>query len=181
MLLKTSNGKPIKFFFLTKSMLDVLVSQSIPLQDVFKISAYDQKLTENEIATILKFQTVIAHKLSVHPALSDSSFGEGFHGQVVKQAFNAIGSETLHDIYNQTKCFSSIEGGLNTVIVVFHNEGTESPPESCLVSKTFSGALLETIFARVGYLEAHYGKAVKPVVGEVSLAEVYKLVGIENV
>lgn len=180
MLLKTSNGKPIKFFYLTKDMLDVLVSQAIPLQDVFKISAYDQKLTENEIAGILKFQTVVADKLSSHASIDDSSFGEGFHGQMIKQAFNAIGSESLREVYTKTKCFSSIEGGLNTVIIVFHDNETETAPEGCLVSKTFSGALLETIFARVGYLEAHYGKAVKPVVGEFSLADVYKLVGIEN-
>jgi hypothetical protein len=181
MILKTPQGKSFRVLFLTSSMRDVLVSQAIPFSDVSKLASYHQKVTFSEIAHILKFQYVVAQQMGVPLLDPKHLFGEGYNGGMVERSFNDIDSETLTQIYKSTKSFACLDAGMNTLIVLFNGEDASKVPGwDSLEAQTFSGALLETVFAKVGYMESHNGKIPKPNLGEFTLAEVYKLVSIEN-
>jgi len=161
-------------------MLTVLVKQSVPLKDIDKVSSYHQKLTYGEMASMLKLQYAVAQRMGVAMLDPKHLFGEGVEANMVETAFNAIDSETLSE-WQTCKSFNSLAAGLNVVLVLFNrSEDKEVPGWDCLDATTFSGALLETIVAKVGYLQAHFGEVVTPKLGEFTLAEVYKLLGIEN-
>lgn len=178
MLLKSSLEEPVKVFFLTRPMLETLVSQSIPLQDLEKISAYHQKLSVGEIAAILKLQYEAADRLSVKLPEPENFFSDDIQGKLLKQAFNGLNSEALVEAIRNTKHFSSIGVG-DLVILLLLDEEEEVTGWSPLSNRTFSSALLEAIFSKVGYLDTQFTKVVEANEGEFSLAHVYRLVGIE--
>lgn len=181
MILKTPHGTPISLFFLTNDMYSLAVKQSIPLKDIHKLSSYHQQLTFSEIAYMLKLQYVVAQQMGVPLLDAKHLFGEGYNAGMVEEAFNAIDSETLTAMYQTCRSFNSLTAGANVVLVIFNTSGEYNIPGcETLEATTFSGALLETVLAKVGYLQAHFGGIVKPKLGEFTLAEVYKLVGIEN-
>lgn len=182
MILKTPHGKVYRLFYLTSDMLDHLVEQSIPLNKVFDLASYHQKLTYSEIAYMLKFQYQVGMKMGVPLLDPKHLFGTGYNSGMIQEAFNAIGSEQLLAYYESCSHFNCIDAGGNVVLVLFnHNpDKYHVPGWDTLEAKTFSGALLETLFAKVGYMDCHFGKIPKPAVGEFSLAEVYKLLSIEN-
>lgn len=181
MILKTPHGTPISLFFLTSDMYSLLVKQSIPFKDAHKLSTYHQQLTFSEMAHMLKFQYVVSQQMGVPLLDPKHLFGEGYEAGMVEAAFNAVASESLADVYKNCRTFNSLASGNNVVLVLFNTSDTHKVPGwDCLEAHTFSGALLETINAKVGYLEAHFGGVVKPKLGEVTMAEVYKLVGLEN-
>jgi len=183
MILKTPNHDraPISLFFLTSDMYSLLARQSIPLRDVCKLSTYHQQLTFSEVAGMLKFQYAVAQRLGVLMLDPEHLFAAGdLKANMVKDAFNKLDSETLAG-WQECKSFNSLAAGANVVLVMFNKtDDREIPGWNTLEGGTFSAALLETIIAEAGYLQAHMGPVVKPKVGEISLAEVYKLVGIEN-
>lgn len=181
MILKTPQGKSVRIFYLTSEMQRLLASQAIPYSDLAKLSTYHQKLTFGEIANILKFQYLVAQELGVLLLDPKHLFGEGYNAGMVETAFNSLDGETLSAIVKDTKSFSCIDAGMNTIIFLFNGENApKAPGFDTLECVTFSGALLETIFAKVGYMESHNGKIPKPNQGEFTLAEVYKLVSIQN-
>lgn len=181
MILKTPHGTPFSLFYLTSDMHRLLVKQSIPLRDVFKLASYHQKLTFGEIATMLRFQYTVAQQMGVPLLDPKHLFGEGYNGGMVAEAFNAIDSETLNQWYKGCKTFNSLNAGGNVMLVLFNDSDNHKVHGwHSLEGNTFSSALLETIFAGAGYMESHYGKIAKPSLGETTLAEVYKLVSIEN-
>ena len=182
MILKTPHGTPISLFFLTSDMYSLLAKQKIPFKDVYKLSTYHQQLTFSEMAHMLKFQYVVAQQMGVPLLDPDHLFSaEGYEAGMLKAAFNAVASESLADLYKNCRTFNSLAAGNNVVLILFNTSDTDKVPGwDCLDAHTFSGAMLETINAKVGYLEAHFGPVVKPKLGEFTMAEVYKLVGIEN-
>lgn len=181
MILKTPHGTPVSVFFLTSEMHRLLVRQSIPLKDAFKLSSYHQQLTFNEIANILKFQYVVAQQMGVPLIDPKHLFGEGHNGGMVEVSFNGLDGKTLSDKYKECNSFNSLAAGANVLIVLFNDSGDAHVSGfDRLEATTFSDALLETLQAKVGYVQVHFGKVVKPNLGEFTMAEVYKLVSIEN-
>lgn len=182
MILKTPNHRtPISLFFLTSDMYSILTRLKIPLKDVCKLSTYHQQLTFTEIAGMMKFQYAIAQRLGVPLLDPEHLFGSGdVTAGMIKSAFNELDSETLAG-WQECKSFNSLGAGANIVLVLFNKtEDREIPGWKTLEGSTFSAALLETIIAEAGYLQSHLGPIVKPRVGEITLAEVYKLLGNEN-
>lgn len=181
MILKTPNGQPVSLFFLTSDMHSLLVKQSVPMKDVHKLSTYHQQLTFSEMAHMLKFQYVVAQQMGIPLLDPKHLFGEGYGAGMVEASFNDIPSETLATVYKECRTFNSLAAGGNVVLVLFNTSESEKVAGwSTLEAHTFSSALVETINAKVGYLDAHFGGVVKSKLGEVTMAEIYKLVGIEN-
>lgn len=182
MILKTPHGPNFSVFFLTQEMFDVLDANNVPLDDMKKIASYHQSLSYGEIAAILKFQYGIAKRLQV-PLIDPSiHFQEGYNGKMVESAFNDLDSETLvSSVYERTESFSMLHAGRNVLFILFQSAGSKTPAGWDPVNaKTFSGALLEMVYAKVGYLESHQGEVVKVKAGECSLAEVFRLLATEN-
>jgi hypothetical protein len=182
MILKTPHGPSHSVFFLTQDMYDVLKDQSIPLEDMKKIASYHKRLSYGEIAGLLKFQYAVAKRLQVIMTDPTPLFGEGYDGKMVESAFNALDSETLiTSVYDKTEQFSMLNAGGNVLLILFQNRDDKVPGGWDPVNaKTFSGALLEMAYAKVGYLESHQGEVVKAKAGECSFAEIFKLLETEN-
>jgi len=181
MILKTPHGTPVSLFFLTNDMYNLLASQSIPLREVFNLAAYHQQLTYGEVATMVKFQYTVAQEMGVPLLDPQCLFGEGFYGSMVKETFNTLDSKSLAVKFKEANSFHSLNAGGNVLVVLLGNkDGPNVPGWKSLSGDTFSSALLEAVYSTVGYLEAHNGTIPKPALGEVTLAEVYKLLSIQN-
>lgn len=180
MILNYPNGNPFKFFFLTRGMVETLVRSSIPLQDLCKLSVYHGKLTYGEMADILKYQLVVGKALGVPTTDPKLQFGSGYDGAMLAEAFNSSGSEALAGQFKAASKFQSIVIGQTIVMVCGDSSEEQVPGFTIQDGNTFSAALLETIYKRVGYLECHSGKITHPALGEFTLAEVFKLLSIEN-
>lgn len=180
MILNYPNGNPFKFFFLSKGMADTLLSQSIPLQDLSKLSLYHGKLTYGEMADILKYQTAPVKVLGLPVALPFLGLPNDYNTGMLSAAFNASDSEALAGQFKNATRFQYVTIG-QTIIMVAGEHGDKVLPGWVLTeAHTFSGALLETIYTQVGYLDCHSGPVVHPALGEFTLAEVFKLLSIEN-
>lgn len=179
MFLKSSVEEPVKVFFLTREMLDTLISADIPLAALEKIATYHKQISPREIAVILQLQYAAGERLSVTLPNPEISFGEGVQGGLVRQAFNSLSSKPLVEKIRNTKHFSSIGVG-DLVILLLLNEEEEVAGWASLANKTFSSALLEAIFSKVGYLDSHFSKAIESSPSEFSLAHVYRLIDIES-
>lgn len=180
MILKCPNVDPFKFFFLSKGMADTLLSSSIPLQDVCKLHVYHGKLTYQEIAHILKFQQVAAHFVGVE---SDNPFGDAkpdIHNNLILDVFNSIGSEALRDTFIKANKFQYLKVGNTILMVVGNHEDNDLPGWHVPKGNTLGTVLLKTIYEQVGYLDVHSGPIVQPKLGEFTLAEVFKLIDIQN-
>ena len=180
MILKTPNGPSVQLFFLTSDMARLLSRESVPFANVTNLTTYHQKITFGEIAQIARLQYIVAKELGVMMLDPDLYFKKDYEGGMVKDAFNKFSGETLSGLVNECTCFSYLNAGANVLLVAFHNDEEKLPGWVCANAKTFSGVLLESIFAVHGYMESHFGKLVEPGLGEISLAEVYKLLGLQN-
>lgn len=180
MILNYPNGNPFKFFFLTRGMVETLVRCSIPLQDLDKLSAYHGVLTYGEMADILKYQLIVGKTMGIPTTDAAAQFGKGFDGAMLADAFNASNSEALAGQFQAASQFQSLVIGQTIVMVAGVRTDKPLPGFSVQEGSTFSAALLETIYERVGYLEAHSGKVTHPAIGEFTLAEVFKLLSIQN-
>lgn len=180
MILKYPNGHPLKFFFLTRAMVDTLLRQSIPLQDLDKLSVYHGVLTYGEMAGILKLQLAVAQVLGVAMPDPLAAFGSGYDGAMLKEAFNSTSRETLVEIFKRANKFQIVPIAQTIIMVAGEADDPVLPGWALLEGGTFSAAMLEAIYKQAGYLEAHGAPVVHPVVGEFTLAEVFKLLSIEN-
>jgi len=180
MILKYPNGHPLKFFFLTRAMVDTLLRQSIPLQDLDKLSVYHGVLTYGEMAGILKLQLAVAQVMGIAMPDPLAAFGSGYDGAMLKEAFNSTSRETLVEIFKRANKFQIVPIAQTIIMVAGEADDPVLPGWALLEGGTFSAAMLEAIYKQAGYLEAHSAPVVHPVVGEFTLAEVFKLLSIEN-
>lgn len=180
MILKYPNGHPLKFFFLSRAMVDTVLRQSIPLQDLNKLSVYHGVLTYGEMAGILKFQTVAAEAMGVPMPDPLEAFDNGYDGAMLKEAFNSSSRETLVGIFKRANKFQMVSVAQTIIMVAEEADSPALPGWVTLDGNTFSAAMLETIYKQAGYLEAHSSPVIHPVKGEFTLAEVFKLLSIEN-
>ena len=180
MILNYPNGNPFKFFFLTSGMVDTLVRSSVPLQDLDKLAVYHGVLTYGEMADILKYQLVVGKTMGVPTTDAKMQMGAGYDAAMLASAFNASSSEALAGHFKAASKFQSLVIGQTVVMVAGDATDKLLPGFHLQDGKTFSAALLETIYSRVGYLECHAGNVTHPALGEFTLAEVFKLLSIEN-
>lgn len=180
MILNYPNGHSFKFFFLTSAMANTLIRQSIPLHDLDKLSVYHGVLTYGEMAGILKFQLAVANVMGVPMPDPLSAFGEGYDGAMLKDAFNATSRETLVEIFKRATRFQQVAIAQTIIMVAGEADDPVLPGWALLESSTFSAALLETVYKQVGYLEAHSTPVIHPRLGEFTLAEVFKLLSVQN-
>ena len=183
---KSPSGKHYKFTFLNNDLLCHFKANSIPLHHCGNLTELSKKLTYSELAFLLKFQYMVALKMGVQFVDPNILFNPGYHfdaysAGMIKEAFNAIDSEALLNIYSECSQFNVIDAGSNVILVLFNQQNQcDIPGWDVLQAKTFSGALLESLFAKVGYMDCHLGKIPKIQSGSFTMAEVYKLVNIEN-
>lgn len=180
MILNYPNGNPFKFFFLTSGMVDTLIRSSVPLQDLDKLAVYHGVLTYGEMADILKYQLVVGKTLGVPTTDAKMQMGSGYDGAMLADAFNSSSSEALAGQFKAASKYQSLVIGQTIVMVAGDPKDKLLPGFHLQESNTFSAALLETIYNRVGYLESHSGKITHSALGEFTLAEVFKLLSIEN-
>lgn len=186
MIFKSPSGKECKFTFLTNDLMRHFKENSIPFSHVYDLKELSKKLTYSELAYLIKFQYMVALKMGVQYISPDILFKEdyyfdGYTAGMIKEAFNAIDSEALLGVYSGTSLFNVLDAGCNVILVLFNQENDRSIPGwDTLEAKTFSGALLESLFAKVGYMDCHLGKIPTFQPGGFTMAEVYKLLSIEN-
>lgn len=178
MILKYPNGFPFELYFVTGDLLNTLSSQAIPFGDLKKIHAYHEKLTFTEIANFIAVQRAAAQLFGVD--LAEPFFGEGYNGGMVAEAFNGIDSKAITEHLREAGRFHSSVIGQVIVVGVNADQCKATASWDKLQAKNLSTAVLETIYARVGYLQAHFGSVVKPSLGTLSMAEVYKFVHLQN-
>lgn len=180
MILNYPNGNPFKFFFLTSGMANTLIRCSIPLNTLDKLSVYHGVLTYGEMADILKYQLVAAKYMGMPSTDVKFKMGEGYDAAMLADAFNSSSSEALAGQFKAATKFQSLVIGQTIIMVVGQPEEKVLPGFTECENANFSSALLETIYKHVGYLEVHSGDIPRPAVGEFTLAEVFKLLNIEN-
>jgi hypothetical protein len=180
MILNYPNGNPFKFFFLTSGMVDTLVRSSVPLQDLDKLAVYHGVLTYGEMADILKYQLVVGKTMGIPLTDAKVQMGTGYDAAMLADAFNSSSSDALAGQFKAATKFQSLVIGQTVVMVAGDHADKLLPSFHKQDGNTFAAALLETIYSRVGYLESHSGQVTHPALGEFTLAEVFKLLSIEN-
>lgn len=180
MILNYPNGNPFKFFFLNKGMADTLLSSSIPLHHLSKLSEYHGQLTYEEMAAILRYQLVAAKVLGMPIPDPMSTMPNDFHAGMLSKALNELSSEALALQFKNATRFQYVVNGQSIIMVAGEPSDEVLPGWVLTQAHTFSGALLETIYTQVGYLDCHSGPVIHPALGEFSIAEVFKLLSIEN-
>ena len=186
MKFKSPSGKCYEVTFLNNDLLRQLMENSIPLRCAPDVVELSKKLTYAELAYMIKFQYMVALKMGIRYVDPEFLFKpdvnfDAYTAGMIKEAFNAIDSEALLSTYSDTQCFNVIDAGNNVILVLFNQQNQRDVPGwDCLKSKTFSGALLESLYSKVGYMDCHFGKIPKMQDGHLTMAEVYKLLSIEN-
>lgn len=180
MVLNYPNGNPFKFFFLNKGMADTLISSSVPLQNLSKLSEYHSQLTYEEMAAILLYQQIPAKVLGMSSLPPIANVPDDFHAGMLSKALNDLGSEALALQFKNATRFQYVVIGQSIIMVAGEPSDEVLPGWVLTQAHTFSGALLETIYTQVGYLDCHSGPVIHPAIGEFSIAEVFKLLSIEN-
>lgn len=186
MLLKTPSEKCYKFVFLTSTLFRHLKENSVPFHDLLTPAVLEKKLTFSEIAYLIKFQYTVASKIGMRLADPEIMFRKGYNFEpyvagMIKEAFNAIDSEALLKTYSGCSQFNVLDAGGNVILVLFNEEKQRDVPGwDTLQGQTFSSALLEAISSKVGYRDCHLGKIPSMQDGYFTMAEVYKLLSIEN-
>lgn len=181
MIFKYPNGQPFELYVVTGELLTALSVQAVPFDGFKKIHAYHDKLTFGEVASFVACHMAAARIFGVDMPEPQTMFGDdAYNAGMLAEAFNAIDSNKIAEILRGGHEFHSTVIG--QVIVVAVDAGSTGKVHSWekLKAKTLGSAVLETIYARVGYLEAHFGKIIKPNLGDLTLAEVYKLVHLQN-
>lgn len=179
MIFKFPNGFPFELYFVTGEMLEALALQTVPFDGLRKISAYHDKLTFNEVANFVATQHAAGKLFGVDMPEPSQSFGEGYNGGMIAEAFNAIDSEAISNYLKNATVFHAAKIG-QVILIAVNTKGPETGSWDKLHSKNISTAVLETIYGRVGYLDTHFGSVITPALGELTLAEVYKLVHVQN-
>lgn len=179
MIFKYPNGFPFELYFVTGEMLEALALQTVPFDGLRKISAYHDKLTYNEVAQFLATQRAAAQLFGVDMPEAAHSFGEGYNGGMVAEAFNAIDSKAITEYLRNATSFHSTKVG-QVLLIAANTANPHIGSWEKLNAKNISSAVLETIYGRVGYLDTHFGSVIKPALGELTMAEVYKLVHLQN-
>lgn len=180
MIFKYPNGFPFELYFLTGDMLDTLARQAVPFHSLSKISSYHEKLTFNEVAAFIATQHAAARLFGVDMPEPASEFGEGYNGGMVAEAFNGIDSEAIGKHLREASCFHSTVIGQVMLVAVGVKDDPRVISWEKLEAKNISLAVQETIYGRVGYLDSHFGSALKPALGELTMAEVYRCVHHQN-
>lgn len=180
MIFKYPNGFPYEIHFVTGGLLSTLVNQAIPFDGLKKISAYHDKLSFGEVATFIAAQHAVGKLFGVEMPEPKAFFGEGHNGGMVEQAFNAIDSNAIAEVFRSAHSFHSTKIGQVMVIAADAGDSKVVGSWEKLKARNLSAAVVETIYARVGYLEAHFRSVPQPALGELSLTEVYKLLHAQN-
>lgn len=180
MIFKYPNGFPFELYFVTGEMLNALAQQAVPYNDLKKIAAYHDKLTFNEVANFIAIQHAAAKLFGVSMPSPSNSFGEGYSAGMVKEAFNEIDSDLIYNDLKDASCFHTTVIGQVIVIGIDLADNSKANSWDRLQARNISMAVQETIYERVGYFTAHFGSLVNPGLGELSMAEVYKFVHIQN-
>jgi hypothetical protein len=108
------------------------------------------------------------------------AFGNGYDGAMLKEAFNSTSRETLVEIFKRAGRFQMVTIAQSIIMVAGEADDPLLPGWALLEGGTFSAAMLEAIYKQAGYLEAHGAPVVHPELGEFTLAEVFKLLSIQN-
>ena len=180
MILNYPNGNPFKFLFLNRGMADTLSSQSIPWDALTKLSVYHGVLTYGEMAGFLKTQELVAKRFGVTIPDLFATVGGAFEVGMVSDAFNSMDSEALALQLKNATHFQYVVKGQTIIMVAGEHQDSLIAGFSKLSGRNLSAALLETIYKQAGYLETHSGEILLPAVGEFTVAEVLKLLSIEN-
>lgn len=180
MVFNYPNGNPFKFLFLTRGMVDTLINASIPLQNAFDLPVYHGKLTYGEMAGISKYQDAVCVHLGIPVVNPKPAFGTGFEAASFAEAYDKFESAPFTTHLKTGKQFQTLVIGQTVIFVIGNLTDSSVPGFSIQEANTFSGALLEMIYERVGYHEVHNGMSPYPKLGEFTLAEVLKLLSVEN-
>lgn len=178
MIFKYPNGFPFELYVVSGDLLSTLASQEVCFTTLKKIHAYHDKLTFGEVAQFIATQRAAAKLFGVD--MPEPFFGEGYNGGMVAEAFNGVDSEAIASHLRNAEHFHSTVLGQVIVVAVNATNNPEVHSWEKLQAKNISAAVLETIYARVGYLQAHFGSVVKPTLGTLTMAEIYKFVHLQN-
>ena len=180
MIFKYPNGDPVELYFVTKDLLNVLAHQVVPFNNLKKIASYHDKLTFNEVANFIAVQRAAGNLFGVDLHDAASEFGEGYNTGMISEAFNVVDSNSIQETLKGGKVFHSTRIGNVLIVAVDCKDCKEVGNWSKLNARNISLAVQETIYGRVGYLDTHFGSVLNPGLGELTMAEVYKLVHIQN-
>ncbi|MBS9730347.1 hypothetical protein [Pseudomonas phage IR-QUMS-PaBa1-GHS-2021] len=180
MIFKYPNGLPFELYVVTGELVDTLVAQSIPLSGLKEISAYHDKITFGEMANFVALQYAAAKVFGVEMPDPTAYFGHGYNAGMVAEAFNGVDSDAIATLLRTANHFRSTVNGQVILIGVEVGDHKATASWEKLQAKTISTAVLETLYARVGYLESHFGPVPKAGLGELTLAEVFKLIHLQN-
>lgn len=161
-------------------MADTLLSSNIELSKVSDLHVYHSLLTYQEIAAILKFQDVASSVMGVSAINPFTGVKPDVHINMITDVFNGLDSEPLKVTYNTANKFQYLKVGNTILMVVGSQEDANIPGWKLSKGNTFSAALLKTIYEQVGYLDVHSGPVVNPWPGEFTLADVFKLIDLQN-
>lgn len=180
MIFKYPNGLPFELYFVTKELLHALDTQAVPFNGLGKIHEHHDKLTYDEVANWVALQRAAAEVFGVDMPEPAGSFGEGFAGGMTAQAFNEINSKSIVEFIKSATCFSSTKVGQVLIVGIEVDGSPQVADWEKLKGKNISTAVQETIYERVGYLNSHFGLVPKSALGVLTLAEVYRLIQIQN-
>lgn len=180
MIFKYPNGFPFEVYFVTKDLLATLAQQAVPFNNLSKISSYHEKLTYSEVALFVATQHAAAKVFGVEMPDPAVSFGEGYRAAMVAEAFNGIDSEAIHRFLMESTSFHSTLVGQVMLIGVGEMESPKVSTWEHLDAKNIALAVQETIYERVGYLDAHFGSVIKASLGELTMAEVYRGIHLQS-
>jgi len=180
MIFKYPNGDPFFVVFLTSDLLEAVMSAKIPLMDLHKIHSYHDQLTFHQVAAYIAVQQEVAKLLGIEMPDLKSSFGEGYNGGMVEQAFNEIDSNSLRQHLIRATHFKSISVGQTILLVIEPESESATSGWDHVRGRTLSLALQQTLYEQVGYLKVHNGKVIRPAVGVFSMADVYGFVSQQN-
>lgn len=180
MIFKYPNGSPFELYFVTKELLNALDVQAVPFNGLGKIHEQHDKLTYDEVANWIALQYAAAELFGVDMPQPETLFGEGYAGGMVAQAFNEINSKSIVEFIKNSTSFSSTKIGQVLIVGIDVDGSPKVSDWEKLKGKNISTAVQETIYERVGYLNSHFGLAPKSALGVLTLAEVYRLIQIQN-
>lgn len=180
MIFKYPNGDPFHVIFLTSDLLEAVQGAKIPLLELHKIHSYHDQLTFHQVAAYIAVQQEVAKLLGIEMPELATSFGEGYNGGMVEQAFNEIDSNSLREHLIRSTHFKSISVGQTILLVIEPGSEVSTSGWDQLKGRTLSLALQQTLYEQVGYLKVHNGKVIRPAVGVFSMADVYGFVSKQN-
>lgn len=180
MIFKYPKGEPFRLVFLTSELLQTIQFQKIPLFNLYEIHAYHDKLTFHEVAAFIALQREAAKLFGVEPETNEVWFPQDYNGKMVEQAFNEIDSKSLQEFLRRGSNFKSMSVGKTILVVVDPKPEASTQSWEALKAKNISLAVLQTIYEQVGYLNVHFGRALKGSLGILTMTNVYRFVHLQN-